>query len=89
MRNKNQTANRTVLNNEVYGIAMKANISNLTENIEMFITQKDPVSKPSCYSWDGNGELNWTTFGCETETIEQSNIIKCSCSHLTFFAVLM
>ncbi|XP_042624195.1 adhesion G-protein coupled receptor G1-like [Cyprinus carpio] len=89
MRNKNQTANRTVLNNEVYGIAMKANISNLTENIEMFITQKDPVSKPSCHSWDGNGELNWTTFGCETETIEQSNIIKCSCSHLTFFAVLM
>ncbi|KTF77983.1 hypothetical protein cypCar_00043042 [Cyprinus carpio] len=53
-QHKNQTANRTVLNNEVYGIAMKANISNLTENIEMFITQKDPVSKPSCYSWDGN-----------------------------------
>ncbi|XP_026142495.1 adhesion G-protein coupled receptor G5-like isoform X2 [Carassius auratus] len=89
MINKNQTKNRTVLNNEVYGIAMKANITNLTDNIEMFFKQKVPVSKASCISWDGNGELNWTTFGCETETIEQSNTIKCTCSHLTFFAVLM
>ncbi|KAF4101829.1 hypothetical protein G5714_016629 [Onychostoma macrolepis] len=41
----------------------------------------------SCVSWDGKGKLNWTTFGCETEI--NNNTIKCSCSHLTFFAVLM
>ncbi|XP_043088435.1 adhesion G-protein coupled receptor G2-like [Puntigrus tetrazona] len=89
MRNKNQTKNQTVLNNKVYGITMSANISNLTDNIEMFSKQSGPVSEASCQSWNGKGELNWTTFGCETEIIEQFNTIKCSCSHLTFFAVLM
>ncbi|XP_067310553.1 uncharacterized protein [Pseudorasbora parva] len=45
MGKKNETKNYTVLNNEVYGITMGANISNLTDNIEMFITQKDLVMK--------------------------------------------
>ncbi|XP_050959083.1 adhesion G-protein coupled receptor G2-like [Labeo rohita] len=87
MTNKNQTNNQTVLNNAVYGITMRANISNLTDNIEMIFTQNDKVSEASCVSWDGKGELEWTTVGCETEI--NNNTIKCSCSHLTFFAVLM
>ncbi|KAA0711609.1 Adhesion G-protein coupled receptor G6 [Triplophysa tibetana] len=41
----------------------------------------------SCNSWDGRGNLTWTTSGCETQ--RNDSIIKCSCSHLTFFAVLM
>ncbi|XP_051724455.1 adhesion G-protein coupled receptor G2-like isoform X30 [Ctenopharyngodon idella] len=86
---KDETKNYTVLNNEVYGITMRANISNLTDNIEMFFsTQKDLVGEASCSSWDGKGNLTWTTSGCETEKIN-NNTIKCSCSHLTFFAVLM
>ncbi|KAL1257365.1 hypothetical protein QQF64_010609 [Cirrhinus molitorella] len=44
-------------------------------------------SKASCASWDGKGELNWTASGCETKI--NNTIIKCSCSHLTFFSVLM
>ncbi|XP_042624196.1 adhesion G-protein coupled receptor G2-like [Cyprinus carpio] len=68
---------------------MKAKISNLTDTIDMFFAQSDQGSNASCVSWDGKGELNWTTSGCKTETIEESNTIKCSCSHLTFFAVLM
>ncbi|XP_056624081.1 adhesion G-protein coupled receptor G2-like isoform X2 [Triplophysa dalaica] len=80
--------NLTVLNNEVYGISMGANISNLTNNIEIFIRIKNLVVNMSCNSWDGRGNLTWTTSGCETEIINQT-IIKCSCSHLTFFAVLM
>ncbi|KAL1257366.1 hypothetical protein QQF64_010610 [Cirrhinus molitorella] len=66
---------------------MRANISNLTDNIEMFFMQNDKVGEASCVSWDGKGEPNWTTFGCETEI--NNTTIKCSCSHLTFFAVLM
>ncbi|XP_048048070.1 adhesion G-protein coupled receptor G1-like [Megalobrama amblycephala] len=83
----NETKNYTVLNNEVYGITMWAKISNLTDNIEIFFTQKDLVGEASCSSWDGKGNLTWTTSGCETVKI--NNTIKCSCSHLTFFAVLM
>ncbi|XP_068073930.2 adhesion G-protein coupled receptor G2-like [Danio rerio] len=85
---KDETKNYAVLNNEVYGITMGANISNLTNNIEMTTKLKTSVGNASCTSWDGNGNLEWTTFGCETEMID-NNTIKCSCSHLTFFAVLM
>ncbi|XP_052386254.1 adhesion G-protein coupled receptor G2-like [Carassius gibelio] len=76
------------LNNESYGITMGANISNLTDNIDMIIKKNDGLTgNVSCVSWDGKGEFKWTTFGCETEI--DNTIIKCSCSHLTFFAVLM
>ncbi|ROL52550.1 Adhesion G-protein coupled receptor G6 [Anabarilius grahami] len=51
MGNKNEI----VLNNEVYGITMGANISNLTNNIEMFIKQEELVGEASCRSWDGKG----------------------------------
>ncbi|CAM4642179.1 unnamed protein product [Leuciscus chuanchicus] len=89
LRFKNMgNTDETVLNNEVYGITMGANISNLTNNIEMFIKRKDLVSNASCSSWDGKGNLTWTTSGCKTEKID-NNTIKCSCSHLTFFAILM
>ncbi|XP_073784081.1 adhesion G-protein coupled receptor G1 isoform X2 [Danio rerio] len=89
MGNKNQTKNYTILNNEVYGITMGANIANLTNNIEITFTNKDLVGGPSsCTSWNGKGNLEWTTTGCETKMIN-SKSIKCSCSHLTFFAVLM
>ncbi|CAM4642206.1 unnamed protein product [Leuciscus chuanchicus] len=85
---KDETKNYTVLNNEVYGITMRANISDLTNNIEMFFKQKDLVGEASCSSWDGKGNLTWTTSGCKTEKIN-NNTIKCSCSHLAFFTVLM
>ncbi|XP_042624198.1 adhesion G-protein coupled receptor G2-like [Cyprinus carpio] len=67
---------------------MRANISDLTENIDLFFTKNNQDGEASCVSWDGKGQLNWTTFGCETETFD-NNTIKCSCSHLTCFAVLM
>ncbi|XP_016144899.1 G-protein coupled receptor 56-like [Sinocyclocheilus grahami] len=85
--NKNENDIHTVLNNEVYGITMRAKISNLTDNIDMSFTHNDKNGNVSCVSWDGKGRLNWTTFGCKTEI--NNNSIKCSCSHLTFFAVLM
>ncbi|XP_039519040.1 adhesion G-protein coupled receptor G6-like [Pimephales promelas] len=85
---KDETENYTVLNNEVYGITMRAKISNLTNKIEMFFTQKELVGEASCSSWDGKGNLTWTTFGCATKKINK-NTIQCLCSHLTFFAVLM
>ncbi|XP_059411493.1 adhesion G-protein coupled receptor G2-like isoform X3 [Carassius carassius] len=66
---------------------MRANSSNLTDNIYMYFRRNDKVSTASCSSWDGKGELHWTTSDCETEI--DNTTIKCSCSHLTFFAVLM
>ncbi|XP_050989327.1 adhesion G-protein coupled receptor G2-like [Labeo rohita] len=89
-RNMGNTNYTNILNNESYGITMGAKISNLTDDIEMSIKQKNmaiKVGEASCVSWDGKGELKWTTSGCETEQI--NNTIQCSCSHLTFFAVLM
>ncbi|KTG37725.1 hypothetical protein cypCar_00018335, partial [Cyprinus carpio] len=88
MGNKDETKTHTVLNNESYGITMGANISNLTDTIDMTIKKTANLAgNVSCVSWDGKGKLNWTTFGCETKI--ENNTIKCSCSHLTFFAVLM
>ncbi|XP_051501828.1 adhesion G-protein coupled receptor G2-like isoform X2 [Myxocyprinus asiaticus] len=83
----NNDGNHKVLNNEVYGVTMGANISNLTDNIELFIKQKNLDGNAFCNSWDGRGKLEWTKFGCNTTKIEDT--IKCSCSHLTFFAILM
>uniref|UniRef100_A0A8C1ZLB2 Uncharacterized protein n=1 Tax=Cyprinus carpio TaxID=7962 RepID=A0A8C1ZLB2_CYPCA len=88
MGNKEDSKTHTVLNSESYGITMGASISNLSNNIDMIIKKKDNLTgNVSCVSWDGKGELKWTTSGCETEI--DNNTIKCSCSHLTFFAVLM
>ncbi|XP_067223041.1 adhesion G-protein coupled receptor G2-like [Chanodichthys erythropterus] len=84
----NNMGNKSVLNNEVYGVTMRANISNLTDNIEMSFTQNDLVGEPSCGSWEGKGTLTWSTSGCETVK-NDNTFTKCSCSHLTFFAVLM
>lgn len=83
-----------VMNNEVVGIKMGARIYNLTETIDIHYRNVDQKAicnggncNFTCNSWDGQGELNWTTDGCETENV--NNSIKCSCTHLTFFAILM
>ncbi|KTG37726.1 hypothetical protein cypCar_00018336, partial [Cyprinus carpio] len=55
MTNEFETQNYIVLNNVVYGITMKAKISNLTDTIDMFFAQSDQGSNASCVSWDGKG----------------------------------
>ncbi|XP_056107543.1 adhesion G-protein coupled receptor G2-like [Rhinichthys klamathensis goyatoka] len=59
-------------------------IRHFESTIKMFLQE----GEASCSSWDGKGNLTWTTSGCETVKID-NNTIKCLCSHLTFFAVLM
>nr|XP_055042897.1 adhesion G-protein coupled receptor G2 [Misgurnus anguillicaudatus] len=83
-KDKNDTE---YLDDQVYAIDMGTKISNLNDTIILTFTyKKDKV--PLCVSWDGNGNKpNWTTDGCNTSTVE--NKIQCSCTHLTFFAVLM
>ncbi|XP_062325939.1 adhesion G-protein coupled receptor G2-like isoform X3 [Osmerus eperlanus] len=82
-----------VLNNEVVGIKMGAEIHNLTDTIDIHyrgVNQKECNAKEcnfTCNSWNGEGEVNWTTDGCETEFLNDS--IKCNCTHLSFFAILM
>lgn len=81
--------NSTVLGDEVLAIDLGAEIKNLTDTINInFINVTFTGFTPSCHSWDGNGSKpNWTTEGCET--IFNNSLVKCQCSHLTFFAVLL
>ncbi|XP_036003580.1 adhesion G-protein coupled receptor G2 isoform X2 [Fundulus heteroclitus] len=81
--------NSTILADEVVAIEMGAEIKNLTEKIS--INFKNVVLDkqfPNCSSWNGEGSKpNWTLEGCET--IVEGQTIKCRCSHLTFFAILL
>ncbi|XP_014906751.1 adhesion G-protein coupled receptor G2-like [Poecilia latipinna] len=81
--------NSTLLGNEVLAIDMGAEIKNLTDTIDINFKQLAFNKQiPSCHSWNGNGSKpNWTDEGCET--IVNGSHIKCRCSHLTFFAILM
>ncbi|XP_047244406.1 adhesion G-protein coupled receptor G2-like isoform X2 [Girardinichthys multiradiatus] len=81
--------NSTVLNNEVVAIEMGAEIKNLSDTISInFKNFNFDRFHPNCTSWNGEGSKpNWTFKGCETILI--GNNIKCKCSHLTFFAVLL
>ncbi|RXN14183.1 adhesion G- coupled receptor G2-like protein [Labeo rohita] len=72
---------------EAVNISRQENHGRAFAAVLQFKNMRDKVGKASCVSWDGKGELEWTTSGCETEI--NSDSIKCSCSHLTFFAVLM
>ncbi|XP_032442153.1 adhesion G-protein coupled receptor G2-like isoform X2 [Xiphophorus hellerii] len=81
--------NSTVLYDEVVAIEMGAAIKNLTNTINInFKNAEFGKFYPNCSSWNGEGgKPNWTSEGCET--IVDGNDIRCECSHLTFFAVLL
>ncbi|XP_074517458.1 adhesion G-protein coupled receptor G2-like [Sebastes fasciatus] len=81
--------NSFYLNNEIVGIEMGAEVSNLSHTIDIHYRSVDKNgSIASCRSWDGKGkEANWITDGCQTK--ETTDSITCQCSHLTFFAILM
>ncbi|XP_023203222.1 adhesion G-protein coupled receptor G6-like isoform X3 [Xiphophorus maculatus] len=81
--------NSTVLYDEVVAIEMGTAIKNLTNTINInFKNAEFGKFYPNCSSWNGEGgKPNWTSEGCET--IVEGNNIRCQCSHLTFFAVLL
>ncbi|KAL4656432.1 adhesion G protein-coupled receptor G3-like [Arapaima gigas] len=80
--------NSKILKNEVFAIEMGTNISNLSKPIQLQFRNVKGNETPICSSWDGEGnQLVWTKNGCNTTSKNDS--IICSCSHLTFFAVLM
>ncbi|XP_068577571.1 adhesion G-protein coupled receptor G5-like [Cebidichthys violaceus] len=81
--------NSSFVNNELVGIEMGTEISNLSQTIDIHYTSVDKNGNiASCRSWDGKGKsMNWITDGCQTK--ETNNSIICQCSHLTFFAILM
>ncbi|XP_054910446.1 adhesion G-protein coupled receptor G2-like isoform X2 [Poeciliopsis prolifica] len=81
--------NSTVLYNEVVAVEMGAQIKNLTDTISInFKNAEFDKFYPNCSSWNGEGgKPNWTSEGCET-VVDGKNI-RCECSHLTFFAVLL
>ncbi|XP_032404217.1 uncharacterized protein LOC116709664 isoform X2 [Xiphophorus hellerii] len=79
-------------NNEMMGIEMGVNISNLSETIDIHFSNVNTTGfNVSCVSWDGRskdgGIAKWITDGCLTN--EENGSITCQCSHLTFFAILM
>ncbi|XP_072546606.1 adhesion G-protein coupled receptor G2 [Salminus brasiliensis] len=64
---------------------MGVKITNLTNTIDIYFRDLKIANAGSCMSLDGIG--NWTTSGCNTHIINDT--IKCACTHLTFFAILM
>ncbi|MED6239851.1 hypothetical protein ATANTOWER_012140 [Ataeniobius toweri] len=81
-----------LLNNEMLGIEMGVNISNLSETIDIHFRNVNTTGfNISCISWNGiskDGDKDkWITDGCLTN--EANGTITCQCSHLTFFAILM
>ncbi|XP_038583654.1 uncharacterized protein LOC119909480 [Micropterus salmoides] len=75
--------NSMVLGNEVLAVEMGANITNLTDKININFQNLTYKGIPSCQSWDGQGSRpNWTSDGCLT--IQNGENITCQCSHLTF-----
>ncbi|KAK2826194.1 hypothetical protein Q5P01_020408 [Channa striata] len=84
-----QDNSSVLFNNKMIGIDMGAEISNLSQtiNIQFNNVNKDG-NNVSCVSWNGTGEKPiWITDGCRT--VENDDDISCQCSHLTFFALLM
>ncbi|XP_041669067.1 adhesion G-protein coupled receptor G2 [Cheilinus undulatus] len=77
------------LNNEAVEIEMGAEISNLSETIDIQFRNVDKKGKvASCRSWNGKGkDPIWIKDGCYTN--ETNDTVTCQCSHLTFFAVLL
>ncbi|XP_015253823.1 PREDICTED: adhesion G-protein coupled receptor G2-like [Cyprinodon variegatus] len=87
-------SNDSLFSDEVLGIKMGRNISNLSQRIK--IQYKDATlmqteQKYTCVSWTiknrEDTNPNWTMDGCNT-TLEDKGA-KCECSHLTFFAILI
>ncbi|ROI68625.1 Adhesion G-protein coupled receptor G4 [Anabarilius grahami] len=76
------------ISSEAFDKSQLENNGSAFVGILRFKNMRNKVGEASCRSWDGKGNIEWTEFGCETEKVD-SNTIKCSCSHLTFFAVLM
>ncbi|XP_066499534.1 adhesion G-protein coupled receptor G5 [Hoplias malabaricus] len=77
-----------LLKSDIFGISMGANISNITKTINLTFRHVDKIEPGmACYSWDGEGNMDWTTSGCATHISKTT--IKCSCTHLTFFAILL
>ncbi|XP_049319596.1 adhesion G-protein coupled receptor G2 [Astyanax mexicanus] len=71
---------------DVFGISMEANITNLTNSIDIYFRKLSmPAANWTCMSSDSAD--TWTSSGCKTNFI--NNTIQCSCTHLTFFALLM
>ncbi|XP_014837802.1 PREDICTED: adhesion G-protein coupled receptor G2-like isoform X1 [Poecilia mexicana] len=86
-------ATSSFFNNQILGIEMGVNISNLSETINIQFTNVNTSGlSVSCVSWDGrsnqpDGAHKWITDGCKTIAVNSS--VTCQCSHLTFFAILM
>ncbi|XP_024123923.1 adhesion G protein-coupled receptor G3 [Oryzias melastigma] len=85
--NMSQDENITILGNEILAVDMGVPIQNLTDTINITLNKFKFEGTPVCNSWDGEGDMNWTTDGCDT--IVDGNNITCQCTHLTFFAILM
>ncbi|KAM4723452.1 adhesion G-protein coupled receptor G2-like [Anableps anableps] len=80
-------------NNQILGIEMGVNISNLSETIDIHFSNVNKAGfNVSCVSWDGRsrqqgGAHNWITDVAKQKGANSR--ITCQCSHLTFFAILM
>ncbi|XP_075057443.1 adhesion G protein-coupled receptor F5 isoform X2 [Mixophyes fleayi] len=81
----NNTSNTNVLNGLVMTTIVTGNYTNF--KIEMdFKKSNETLNKATCVYWNFT-TLDWDSRGCNSAI--DGNIVKCNCSHLTSFSILM
>ncbi|CAL8350523.1 unnamed protein product [Merluccius merluccius] len=83
-------AGKEILGDLVLAVKVgKKPVSDLSENIQLFFKHNHTADDGTCVFWKDvpSGGGNWSSEGCNTSV--NAGEFRCSCNHLSFFAVLV